>query len=239
MFIRPVISGKYKVKAKRLGNGTDYFSRTNWPPSGWGDMTFVASYRYENIGSSTPFLGGNVSPNRLILDVINGALTTHKVGFERVTNTAGTIIVSHKHTGEIEAAILEAWHSYAITFRSSTGAWEVWINGVKYSGPGTAGTADWTGGALLGAWFAGDNPGVWQNVSHIWIAHEYVDMTTEYSQFFDVNHKPIGLGADGSTPTGRQPEHFAPGGNLAVNLGTESNWVKNGTIADSADSPTG
>ena len=78
------------------------------------------------------------------------------------------------------------------------------------------------------------------DVSHIWISRQSVDFSDSAvrAKFYDSNMKPVDLGVDGSTPTGVQPDHFAPDGDLANNLGTQSNWTEIGTVPNSSTSPT-
>ncbi len=75
-------------------------------------------------------------------------------------------------------------------------------------------------------------------VSQIWCAETYLDPGTNWSKFYDGNNKPIDLGADGSGPTGSQPDTFAPNGDLTNNLGFGINWDEVGTVPDAPISPT-
>ena len=68
---------------------------------------------------------------------------------------------------------------------------------------------------------------------------ETLDMTVEANRrkFIDASGNPVSLGADGSTPTGSQPEVYLGGTtkdytNWEENLGSASNFVKTGTPTD-------
>lgn len=78
------------------------------------------------------------------------------------------------------------------------------------------------------------------DISEIFITNEAVDWSDPAvrAKFVNSVGKPVGCGTNGSDLTGTQPKHYAPDGDLSNNVGTESNWTANGTIVDSATSPS-
>lgn len=59
-------------------------------------------------------------------------------------------------------------------------------------------------------------------LSMVYISTGFLDITVEANRrkFIDAEGKPVGLGANGSLPTGTQPEIFADDGNIGNNLGS-------------------
>lgn len=69
---------------------------------------------------------------------------------------------------------------------------------------------------------------------------ETLDPTVEANRrkFIDASGKPVSLGADGSTPTGNQPQLYAPDGDPSTNLGTAGNATMTGSPTASSTSPS-
>lgn len=70
---------------------------------------------------------------------------------------------------------------------------------------------------------------------------EYLDLSvqTNRRKFITAAGGPVDLGADGSTPTGAQPDIYLNNepSTFYINLGTESNFVQNGSAASCASDP--
>ena len=236
--LRGFTATAYETTGTRFGDGTDYFTRTDWLPADGGDMTMIMSIKHDAISSTQTFYyGGNVGSSQhvMALDATNNPDRRFEITRLNQTALVGT---AQNASSLFDRSIIESWMSLAIIIKAA-GGHEVWQNGVEITTNATlAGTIDWTGTAWFGDWSAGFNSALWAEVSHLWISSEYVDISADYNKFFDANNKPIDLGSDGSTPTGTQPAHFAPDGDLRNNLGTESNWTGVGTLAASSTSPT-
>ena len=79
-------------------------------------------------------------------------------------------------------------------------------------------------------------------MSDVWLDTTYIDLsiTANRRKFITDNGRPVGLGSDGSTPTGSQPLVFLTGDEAAYpsNEGSGGGFTENGAIADTSDTPS-
>jgi len=77
------------------------------------------------------------------------------------------------------------------------------------------------------------------DISQYWCDDSYIDFSSaaNVAKFYAAG-KPIYLGANGELPTGGQPLHFNPNGDMTNNLGSQANWIEVGTVPDAPTSPT-
>ena len=77
------------------------------------------------------------------------------------------------------------------------------------------------------------------DISQYWMDASYIDFSSagNIAKFYAAG-KPIYLGATGELPTGSQPLHFNPNGDMTNNLGSQANWIEVGTVSNAPTSPT-
>ena len=140
-----------------------------------------------------------------------------------------------------------AWNTIALSLDTNAGIWRGRVNGtVLTTGNTVQAVISDAIRSDTGVTCWGYNPngsgsqGCSHYLSQIWIDNNFVDFSNDatYAKFFDSNEKPVFLGANGSLPTGTQPLHFAPDGDLTNNRGSGSNWTEVGTVPDAPSSPT-
>lgn len=126
--------------------------------------------------------------------------------------------------------VANGWIHFAASFHSdSTATRAVYVNGVAQSDALWA--AYWVGETVLatdvptlgiGAQYAGVNF-VNGCLCEVYLCSQYIDLSANIGKFYN-GGKPVGLGADGSTPTGVAPEYYFnnPYGTFNVNKGSLS-----------------
>lgn len=247
MFIRPLgfrqSGGPPYETTGVVIDGTNYFSKTGFFAADSQFITALMSIRLPGFSSADTnrYLGGVTGSNRVILRYVDGGAGTARMILERLVNTAGTSMFT---TGAVNAvpiphAEVSAWHAAAWVINCATGNTQFWYNGsnITLNGEHATGIIDIAGlAARVGNWFGESNDGF--EISHFWATPAAIDLSILWSSFFDGDNQPIDLGADGSGPTGSQPEIWAPDGRLTTNLGSGANWTEVGTVPDSATSPT-
>ena len=83
-------------------------------------------------------------------------------------------------------------------------------------------------------------------IAEVWIDNTYIDFSVEANRrkFYSSTGKPVDLGADGSTPTGSQPNTYLsvrPGdvaADFCTNRGTGGNFTQSGTLTLASTSPS-
>jgi hypothetical protein len=256
MFIRPMVSpSSYVTTATRLGyyNGTqNYFERS---------LTgLMANAAHLSVAFSAIFIKSATNFNILKLAtslvvasdfqfLVGGALDGDGSFTQfRLKNSAAASLITEGNiaSNTLLAAERAAWAGYILHIDGPAGLWSISRNGVLIT---SAPTNDFSPAAtlLLSATttqngYVGTSASASQgyiDVANFWMASQAIDPVADYSKFFSGDNKPLDLGLDGSIPTGVQPEHFAPDGDLANNnVGSEANWTARGTITAAPTSPT-
>ncbi len=143
----------------------------------------------------------------------------------------------------------DQWNTFGFCGRLDAGVGHLINNGVELTGSQIIDTVNgnsgetWNGNDFverLGAvWFDGTIAQAFY-FCHFWWDDSFIDLSNaaNWAKFFDGDNKPIYLGDNGELPTGSQPLHFAPDGQLDNNLGSAGNWTKSGTIDQAPSSPT-
>jgi hypothetical protein len=145
------------------------------------------------------------------------------------------------------------WNTVMIAYDGDSGspesrALKIWANGSGLSS-GDWGTTErpanqpmshggycWVG---RGDGFVGDPEiGMECHLAYVWCKEEYLDPAIYWDSFFDVNNKPMDLGATGSGPTGTQPDTYCPDGDFTANVGSGDNWTEIGTVPNAPSSPS-
>ena len=80
------------------------------------------------------------------------------------------------------------------------------------------------------------------DIADLWLSMgTYIDLSVEANRekFLNSNSSPVYLGADGSTPTGSQPDVFLSGAteNWHTNLGSGGGFTENGALTDATSNP--
>ena len=231
----------YSTSASRFGGG-NFYTKNNPLPATTG-LTFIFAAKLAADEAMQPIyhkVGFSQRAGELAIQ--SGTLATNHRALIGVTRDAGLSQLSAaQYTTETADANWTSWFAFGYSISTAGGSTDLQImmNGANV----ISGAPSITAGTMSFVTYAGGNMtfgnhAQYVDFSHIWWAAEYVDLSTKWNKFFDGDNKPIDLGADGSTPTGRQPEHFAPDGDLANNLGSYSNWGETGTVTAAPTSPT-
>jgi len=147
--------------------------------------------------------------------------------FSRLDNTNSNVYDSTNTPG---ITIADTWVHALYAYNRSTGARMRYINDTDKSSDtsGPTGFDLKLTAATLQLPPTGDTT---TGFSMLYISTDFLDITVEANRrkFIDALGKPVDLGTDGSTPTGTQPEIFAPDGNIGTNLGSGGNATVTGT----------
>jgi hypothetical protein len=140
------------------------------------------------------------------------------------------------------------WHSYCVSWNLTTGVCDYVFDGVYNTSYYTENVVAATSMADYSAIeeFMGSgrnhNTGDFTNVdiSQYWMDDTYIDFSNpaNIAKFFDGDNVPVFLGLTGELPTGTQPLHFSPTGDMSDNKGSQLDWTEVGTVPDAPSSPT-
>lgn len=156
----------------------------------------------------------------MIPNIVTGSL------FSRLDNTNSAVYDSTNSAGN---TIADTWVHALYAYNRSTGARMRYINDVDKSSD-TAGPTGFDLKLTAAALQLPPTGDTTTGFSLVYISTGFLDITVEANRrkFIDALGKPVGLGADGSLPTGVQPEIFADDGNIGNNLGSGGNATVTG-----------
>mgnify|MGYP003627497901 CR=1 FL=1 len=152
--------------------------------------------------------------------------------FTRLDNTNSDVYDSTNSTG---LTIADTWVHALYAYNRSTGARQRYINDTD-KGSDTSGPTGFDLKLTAAALQLPPTGDTTTGLSEVYISTDFLDITVEANRrkFIDALGKPVSLGADGSTPTGTQPEIFAADGNIGNNLGSGGNATVTGTPTEIA-----
>lgn len=215
-----------------------YLSKAALMGTDGGGLTVICCQKLSNdtgVGGTVIATSAN---NRIILgNTHNGAASV--MAATQIRDSANSILALSQTGANYTGST--AWMSVGWAY-NSTGSLVMVRNGVDVTGTATisSGTIERTE-AVHWNGQGGPQTGTPVDYSMIFIAAEYVDLVTNWNNFFssEDNIRPLNWGSDGSVPTGRAPEYFAPDGDLTNNQGSAGNWsVAAGTLSAAPTSPT-
>lgn len=138
--------------------------------------------------------------------------------FSRLDNTNSDVYDS---TNSFGVTVADSWVHALYAYNRSTGARMRYINDTDKSSD-TSGPTGFDLKLTAAALQLPPTGDTTTGFSQVYISTDFLDITVEANRrkFIDALGKPVDLGADGSLPTGTQPEIFAPDGNIGTNLGS-------------------
>jgi hypothetical protein len=235
--------GVYVAAALALGSGTNFFSRGGSDSTAVDGTDLVLSFWFNVTGSdgaNQEIIGGNVAKERI---------RVRKEGDNkwdvRLLTSDGSVVCDVHGTTAFSTSVNTGWHHFA--FAMSSGGPQMYIDGSDDAAATTnnGGTIEFTDEDR----FIGSGDGA--SRGHMDIAEIYIntDETLDLSssdnmlKFRTAEGKPADLGADGSNPTGNQPNSYFRAdadtpGNIVNNLGKGPNYSFTGTPAAASSSPS-
>lgn len=161
--------------------------------------------------------------------------------------TRGATHVWANHPVAGVGVTLNTWHTICISWNMTTGVCDYVFDGVHntsyYTENVEAATSVNDVSTAEEYMGSGRNHGTGDytnvDISQYWMDDQYIDFSVagNVAKFVD-GAVPVYLGEDGSLPTGTQPLHFSPVGDMSDNKGSQANWVEVGTVPDAPTSPT-
>jgi hypothetical protein len=165
------------------------------------------------------------------------------------TASSGRLVVTLDDTSGVsvfsyilptDTFVIKTWYHFAVSWDAATNSFQAYKNGVSLAPSVTVNnlTPDWSnitrgdiGETLLNGF-----------VSDTYLnTEEQVDLSVgaNLAKFINLG-KPVDLGANGSVPTGMQPEIFLSGATASwqTNKGTAGGFVENGDITTASSSPS-
>lgn len=159
----------------------------------------------------------------------------------------GTLWVVHGNT-VYTTLVNTGWHSFllAIDMDATPDVMQLRLDDVDetlddQSGPnsgqiGLSLGTDWGIGGISGGGSRAD-----VEIADMWLDDTFLDLDVEANRrkFIDASGKPVGLGSDGSTPTGSQPLIFFSGPTVTWhnNKGTGGGFTEIGALTDASSNP--
>lgn len=152
--------------------------------------------------------------------------------FTRLDNSNSDVYDS---TSMASVTVADTWVNVLLAYNRSTGARMRYVNDTNKSSD-TSGPTGFDLKLTAAALQLPPTGDTTTGFSQVYISTDFLDITVEANRrkFIDALGKPVDLGADGSTPTGSQPEIFAPDGNIGTNLGSGGNATVTGTPTEIA-----
>ena len=235
--------GVYTAAALALGSGTNFFSRGGTDSTDVDGTDLVLSFWFNITGTD----GANQ-------EIIGGPVATERIRVRRegdnkwdvrLLTSGGGVVCDVHGTTAYSTSVNTGWHHFA--FAMSSGGPQMFIDGSDDAAATTnnGGTIDFTeANRIIGS---GDGA----SRCHMDIAEIYIntDETLDLSssdnmlKFRTAEGKPADLGADGSNPTGNQPNSYFRAdadtpANIVNNLGKGDNYSFTGTPAAASSSPS-
>lgn len=198
-----------------------------WVKIGGTDATLMRLFAATN----TRFGLNRSTSDRMNSLLRNAALTTI---FNRATNANNFVDGG-------------AWRHVIFSYDLAVPTSLIYVNDASSelgSGTLTDDTIDYAGATntALGATPAGLDPYT-GDMADFWFSTTFIDISVEANRrkFISSAGKPVGLGSDGSTPTGTAPVVFFSGatGSWHTNKGSGGGFTLTGTLTDAATSPSG
>ena len=251
MFTYPIFGGggaPFSTGAKRFDNpATNYYRGGvgNIFPSSGGEtgVTRVVSFYPRALLSAGNIMASSQINSWKIGWVNTGGGITPQAYIRRGIFDEGPTGVWANHP----SLTLNVWHSYCISWNFTTGVCDYVFDGV-YNGSfytenvssGVSVTNYSTIDEFMGSGrlhSTGDFTNV--DISQYWMDDSYIDLSVpgNIAKFFN-GTVPVYLGETGELPTGAQPLHFNPTGDMTDNKGSQANWIEVGTVPDAPTSPT-
>jgi len=232
-------NGTYKPNAVTFNGTNNYLNHTSALTGAVDSKTITGSLWIKRNGG----LGGSYN----LFHSANGP-TKFRITFDtgdrlRIlgNNSAGALILNYTSTSTITDT---NWHHILFSIDLSnpanrhvyiddaieTGTWGTYTDDL-INLTGTVTNIGWNGASL----FPGDMADIWFNYG------TYIDLSVAGNRriFIDASGNPVGLGTDGSWPTGSAPEIFFSGdtANWHTNKGAGGGFTENGTLITAANAP--
>lgn len=152
--------------------------------------------------------------------------------FTRLDNSDSALFDS---TNMPSITVADTWVNVLLAYNRSTGARMRYVNDTNKSSD-TSGPTGFDLAIAENTLALPPTGDTTTGLSMVYISTDFLDITVEANRrkFIDAEGKPADLGADGSTPTGSQPEIFAPDGNIGNNLGSGGDATVTGTPTEIA-----
>lgn len=147
--------------------------------------------------------------------------------FTRLDNSDSALF---DNTNMPSITVADTWVNVLLAYNRSTGARMRYVNDTNKSSD-TSGPTGFDLAIAENTLALPPTGDTTTGLSMVYISTGFLDITVEANRrkFIDALGKPVGLGADGSLPTGSQPEIFAEDGNIGNNLGSGGNATVTGT----------
>lgn len=152
--------------------------------------------------------------------------------FTRLDNSNSDVYDS---TNMTSITVADTWVNVLLAYNRSTGARQRYVQDTDKSSD-TSGPTGFDLALAENALQLPPTGDTTTGLSMVYISTGFLDFSVEANRrkFIDAEGKPVDLGADGSLPTGSQPEIFAPDGNIGNNLGSGGNATVTGTPTEIA-----
>jgi len=149
-------------------------------------------------------------------------------------------------TSSATTTVSSGWSHLLTSWNLTTGVGQLYINDVDALGSNTVSSGTTVGYNLGTDWDFASLGGSFKlaaDVSEIWFSStDFIDLTiiANRRKFIGSDFKPVGLGANGETPTGVSPIMYLAGNNttFATNKGTGGGMTTTGALTAATTSPS-